>query len=273
MMTEYEKWHFDLMGYLILPQAVPQTDVACMRQLALDWSQKPDEELPAPVETYGKPTFDSQKIRPLIHVEYAEPVFQRAWLNPQIMRVVLGLTDNCPQALLSSLQIYPQGSETGPLHNGSRGGIRNPANDYQAANGRAFATFLNVGLCLSDSTTGDGFVCIPGSHKSEFPWPDDITVDTPAPLVVAPELRAGDVVVFTELLRHGGRAWQQPEPRIVLYNRYCTSYASWSPGTRAKPNYAHLLPGELVELMEPMGFQGRKKVVDRLLAEQQADAS
>lgn len=267
MLTHDEKWHFDLMGYLVLPQAVPADDIARMKALADTWRNLPDEQLPAPLSTYGNPPFDPDRTRPINFVEYADPVFQRALLNPEILRVVLALTDNCPQVLLSSLQIYPQNGGAGPLHNGSEGGIRNPANDYQAAGDRVFATFLNVGVCISDSVTGDGFVCIPGSHKSSFRWPDWVTVDTPAPLVIAPELHAGDVVVFTELLRHGGRNWRQPDPRLVLYTRYCTSYASWSPGYRAQPEYAHLLPPELVELMEPAGFQTRKKMVTALLKE------
>ncbi|MGY8827706.1 MAG: phytanoyl-CoA dioxygenase family protein [Candidatus Latescibacterota bacterium] len=270
MMTEYEKWHFDLMGYIVLPQAIPADDIDRMKELGLQWAQSPDEELPEPLATYGKPDFDPSKIRPINFVEYAEPVFQRALLNREIMRVVLTLTDNSPQVLLSSLQIYPTNSGAGGLHNGSEGGIHNPANYYQAAGDQVFATFLNVGVCVSDALTGDGFVCIPGSHKTNFRCPDDITVNSAAPLVIAPNLHAGDVVIFTELLRHGGRSWAQPDPRMVLYTRYSTSYASWSVGYGAKSEYAHMLPDELVELMEPMGFQGRKKVVSRLLEELQA---
>jgi len=270
MMTPYEKWHFDLMGYVVLPNAVPKEDIARMKELGLQWAQKPDEELPKPLSTYAKPAFDPKKVRAINYVEYVDPVFQRALLNKEIMRVVLTLTDNCPQVLLSSLQVYPAGSELGALHGGSAGGIHNPANYYQTAGDRVFATFLNVGVCVTDSLNGEGFVCIPGSHKSSFACPENITVDTPAPLVIAPELHAGDVVIFTELLRHGGRAWKyKPNPRMVLYTRYCTSYASWSVGYRALPEYAHMLSPELVELMEPMGFQGRKKVVKQLLEELQ----
>ena len=273
MMTAYEKWHFDLMGYIVLPQVVPPADIARMKELGLKWAQMPDDQLPPPMSTYGKPAFDPSKTRPLNFVEYVDPVFQSALLNKEIMRVVLTLTDNSPQVLLSSLQVYPTNSGVGGLHNGSEGGIRNPANDYQAAGDRVFATFLNVGVCVSDSLTGDGFVCVPGSHKTNFRCPDDITVDTLAPLVIAPDLHAGDVVIFTELLRHGGRNWTQQEPRMVLYTRYSTSYASWSVGYHANPDYVHKLPEDLVELMEPMGFQGQKKVVGRLLEElQQMDS-
>ena len=268
MMTDYEKWHFDLMGYIVLPQAVPADDIARMKQLGLEWARKPDEQLPQPISTYSKPAFDPTKTRALNYIEYVDEVFQRALLNREVMRVILTLTDNCPQVLLSSLQVYPAGGGAGPLHNGASGGIHNPANYYQAAGDRVFATFLNVGVCITDSLRGEGFVCVPGSHKSNFQCPDDITVDTPAPLVIAPDVRAGDVVIFTELLRHGGRNWQNAqEPRMVLYTRYSTSYASWSVSYRALPDYAHMLPDDLVELMEPKGFQGRKKVTERLLEE------
>jgi hypothetical protein len=268
MMTDYEKWHFDLMGYIVLRGAVPAEDIARMKQLGHEWSAKPDDDLPRPIETYGNPAFDPTKTRALNYIEYVDEVFQRALLNRQIMRVVLTLTDNCPQVLLSSLQVYPAGGGAGPLHNGAAGGIHNPANYYQAAGDRVFATFLNVGVCITDSLRGEGFVCVPGSHKSNFKCPDDITVDTPAPLVIAPEIHAGDVVIFTELLRHGGRNWQNPnEPRMVLYTRYSTSYASWSVNYRARPEYEDKLPADLVELMQPRGFQSQKNVTKKLLAE------
>ena len=268
MMTPYEKWHFDLLGYIVLPKAVSAEDIARMYALGEAWASKPYDDLPRPIETYAKPAFDPTKTRALNHIEYVDPVFQRALLNREILRVILTLTNNCPQVLLASLQVYPAGGGPGALHNGAAGGIHNPANMYQAAGDRVFATFINVGVCVTDSLHGEGFVCVPGSHKANFACPNSITVDSPAPLVIAPELHAGDVVIFTELLRHGGRAWTcQANPRMVLYTRYCTSYASWSVGYRANPAFAHLLPPELVELMEPRGFQSPKAMVKKLLAE------
>ena len=83
-------------------------------------------------------------------------------------------------------------------------------------------------------------------------------------------------------------------PRRTIFARYCTSYASWSPGSHGLEG-AHTLPGpglgthqcccpggccrglteykdrlspELWELMQQGGFQAEKAVVTRLLAEQ-----
>jgi len=267
MMTEYEKWHFDLMGYVVLKNAIPRDDVQRIVELANTWHALPDSQLPKPLKNYGGVYTDWTKTRSINHVEYVDPVFQRALLNLEVMRVVLALTGNCPQVLLSALQIYPTNAGDGPLHNGFDGGLQNPANQYEARNGKILATFLNVGVALVDHPQGEGFCCIPGSHKSNFPWPDSITTRSEPPLLITPQLHAGDVLVFTELLRHGGRNWTQPTPRMMLFTRYGTSYASWAVGYKSIPEYAHQLTPELVELMEPASFQARKAVVKRLLAE------
>lgn len=267
MMTPDEKWHFDLMGYVVLKNAIPRADVARMVELGNQWFPLKEEELPKPMSSYGGPYTDWKKIRPLQHPEYLDDAFKRALLNREIMRVVLTLTDNCPQVLLSALQIYPAQSGDGALHNGFSGGLQNPANLYQAADGRILSTFINVGVVLVDHPPGEGFCCIPGSHKSNFPCPQNVTTQSAPPLLITPEIKAGDVLIFTELLRHGGRNWTQPNPRMMLFTRYCTSYASWSVGYRALAGHADKLTPELIELMEPAGFQVRKKVVAKLLEE------
>ena len=52
MLTEEEKWHFDIQGYLVLRNAVSPEDVARMRQLADEWHALEESELPPPLWTY-----------------------------------------------------------------------------------------------------------------------------------------------------------------------------------------------------------------------------
>ena len=266
-MTDYEKWHFDLMGFIVLKNAIPAADVERMVELGHKWFPMKEEDLPKPMSSYGGPYTDWKKTRPLQHVEYMDGAFQRALLNRDVMRVILYLTGNCPQVLLSAMQIYPTDSGDGPLHNGFSGGLQNPANLYQAADGKILSTFINVGVVLVNHPPGEGFCCIPGSHKSNFPWPENVTTRSEPPLLITPEINAGDVLIFTELLRHGGRNWTQPHPRMMLFTRYCTSYASWSVGYRAIEEHKDKLTPELIELMEPAGFQTKKAVVTKLLTE------
>lgn len=52
MLTDEEKWLFDLHGYLVLKQAVSPKDVRHMVQLCDQWHAVDDSELPAPLASY-----------------------------------------------------------------------------------------------------------------------------------------------------------------------------------------------------------------------------
>ena len=265
MLTEQEKWFFDLTGFLVLRQIIPPADIARMLELGDAWHELPDAELPPPLRAYAnrKPT----DARPIDNVVYMDDVFQRLVLNADLMRVVLPLTRNCPQLLAASFTKNFQHNDDIPFHEGYDGGWRNPANDYQVADGAPFATFLNAAVSLVDVPAGaGGFVCVPGSHKSNFACPTDIDLYDNAPLVHNVSLKAGDCILFTESLRHGARRWTLDTSRRTIFIRYSTSYASWTPGHTPDPQYRHLLSEDVAELMEMSGWQHRKKVVSRLLS-------
>lgn len=267
MLTEAEKWLFDLHGYLVLKQAVAPEDVRRMVELSDAWHACDDADLPAPLKSYSDPSTKPTTPRSINQVEYVDGVFQRLVLNPEIMRVVLALTHNSPQHLGCALTRNTRQSDELAFHGGVSGGIHHPANDYQAADGKVFATFLNAGVSLVDVPPGTGFVCIPGSHKSHFPRPADVTITDGPPVVDNVSVQAGDVVLFTEALCHGALQWTQATPRRTVFVRYCTSYASWSPGAGPLEAYRDRIPEELYELKQMTGFRHRKKVVERLLSD------
>ena len=267
MLTEDEKWHFDIQGYVILPQAISSGDVKRMLELSDEWHALDDNELPEPISTYRDPNTKSTSPRSLNNVEYADEVFDRLCLNPEIMRVVLALTDNCPQHSGIGLARNTKETDDLPFHGGVTGGIHHPANDYQAADGKVFATFLNAGVSLVDVPAGTGFVCIPGSHKAYFPKPDNVDIYAGSPIVANPTVRAGDVVLFTEALCHGARKWTENWPRTTAFVRYTTSYASWSPGGGPLEEFNDRISPDLFELKQTASFRHRKKVVQRLLEE------
>jgi hypothetical protein len=238
-----------------------------MVELCDRWHALPDERLPPPLLTYRDPSTKPTTPRSINNVDYADEVFQRLALNREIMRAVLDLTDNAPQLLDLALTRNTRESDEIPFHGGFAGGIRNPANDYQAADGRVFATFLNAAVSLVDVPPGTGFVCVPGSHKSNFAKPAELGIYSDPPAVHNVIVRAGDVVLFTEALCHGARRWTLDDPRRTVFVRYCTSYASWSPGHGPIEAHRDKLSPEVYELHQQMGFQGRKKVVERLLKE------
>ena len=171
------------------------------------------------------------------------------------MRVVLALTGNSPQLLSVALVRNTKKSDDIQFHGGFSGGLRNLRTITKAANGEVFATFLNAGVSLVDVPVGTGFVCIPGSHKSNFPKPDHVNIyDTP-PTVANISVKAGDVVLFTEALCHGARRWTLDTPRRTVFVRYSTSYASWSPGYGPIEEHRDKLSEDVYELMQMAGFQ------------------
>ena len=273
MLTEEEKWHFDLCGYLILQKAIPAEDVARMVELSDEWHSRPEEELPEPLRTYSDPNTKPTTTRSLNHAEYVDDVFQRLILNPEIMRVVLALTRNAPQHLGCGFVRNTNECDEIGFHGGTSGSFRNPANDYQAADGEVFATFLNAGVSLVDVPAGSGFVCIPGSHKTHFSKPAEVGIYDGPPVVDNPPVSAGDVIFFTEALCHGARKWTHDTPRRSVFVRYCTSYASWSPGSGPRKGFEDRLGDEVLELKQQASYNHRKKVVQRLLDDMGDSAS
>ena len=271
MLSDKEKWLFDLHGYLVLRQVVTPADLDRMIARCDEWHGMEEEELPPPLCSYEDPGKNPTAARAILHAEYADPVFDRLVLNLPIMRLVLALTRERPQHLLSALTVNRPDSDEITLHNGAFGAWRNPANDYQAADGEVFATFINAAISLVDVPEGAGFVCIPGSHKTYFERPEHINIRSGPPTVVNVPVNAGDAVVFTEALCHGALPWPlRDPPRRTMFQRYCTSYASWTPGAGPIEEHRRLLSEGVCEMKRQGGFQGPKDIVERLLDEMTA---
>ena len=266
MLTDEEKWLFDLHGFLVLRQVITRDDLATMINQCDKWHAMTEDQLPPPMCSYEDPEQKPNVARAILHAEYGHPVFDQLILNLSIMRVVLALTRERPQHLLSALTVNHSNTEEIELHNGVSGPWRNPANDYQSAEGGIFATFINVAISLVDIPDGSGFVCIPGSHKTYFQRPDDVTIHTSSSTVINVPIKAGDAVVFTEALCHGALPWPYHDrPRRTMFQRYSTSYASWTPGAGPEEQYKSQLSGGVYEMKQVGGFQGPKKIVEQLI--------
>jgi len=101
---------------------------------------------------------------------------------------------------------------------------------FHYSNGEVFNGLTVVSFNLTDTgrETGGGFMCIPGSHKSNFPLPDEfIELSENAPAVINPEVKAGSVVIFTEALTHGTAPWHADHVRRSLLFKYSPAQQSW----------------------------------------------
>ncbi|MFD9317605.1 phytanoyl-CoA dioxygenase family protein [Streptomyces sp. NPDC060053] len=113
-----------------------------------------------------------------------------------------------------------------PLHGGS-GNIHNETEYYRFQGGRPRNGITTVLWALRDQLPGQGgFVCVPGSHKSNYPRPEGL--DHRAPCATHVPLRAGDAVLFTSSLAHGAWPWEAAHNRRSLVFKYAPRHMGWS---------------------------------------------
>lgn len=245
MLTDQEKWFFDHHGFIILPKVVSQEDIERMIELGNRWhdiAQNNVADLPSPLASTSYIGDRSLTIAHWInHIHYADEVFQRLVLNQEIMRIIMALTRGTPCLVDTALTRNFKASDDINFHAAGQ--------DYGVENGAPHAGFLNAGISLVDVPEGTGFVCLLGSHKRNFVPPEISIYDGP-PTVINVPVNAGDCVIFTEALYHGGRRWTEEAPRFTIFNRYVDNKGKHT--TLPLEAYKHLIPDEIYELEQPV---------------------
>jgi hypothetical protein len=267
-LTARERWEYDHHGLLHLRRLVSPEDVEQMRAAAEQWHSMSDAELPPPLvkSAPSHPNWNDGKISGWVdHPHYRNEAYQRVLLHPEILRIIIGLTGRRPVLVGTSVTMCEKGDDAIPLHGGSRPG----GSQYRviAAGSEGDGTdppprihptklsdkepdpdiydgFINVAVSLVNNPPGSGFVCIPGSHHSNFRMPPVstegvrssahgdkifdgegeglgvISVNDGPPTILNLPAGAGDVIVFSESMCHGARAWEEDYPRFTLFNRF-----------------------------------------------------
>ena len=117
---------------------------------------------------------------------------------------------------------------------------------------------------LSDAGPGaGGFVCVPGSHKTNFlpHMPRDVArFERDVDWLVQPPLAAGDVLIFTEALIHGTAPWTAEHERRTLLYKYSPPHSSWAKKPYDPAEYPRATARQL-RLMAPPSVQGHQRVM------------
>jgi hypothetical protein len=222
-MTPEERYRFDLQGYLVRRQALTPGDVEALN-VAVDVLHVPEPGDDIMSQRYTNHLTAARRFRDLIDHE-------------AIFDVIAELCGPTVRLDHSYGIIMRPGTSGLGLHGG--GTPFDPA-QYYSVQGRDIRTGLvAVQWALVDHVAGrGGFMCVPGSHKANFPAPMSLDDD----LVVEVPLRAGDVVIFTEALRHGTARWQGSKQRRTLLYKYSPGNSAWS---------HEVWPSELVDSCTP----------------------
>jgi len=105
---------------------------------------------------------------------------------------------------------------------GSHGGMRNENQKYRYYFGAYGTDCMMVRMIyfIHDVTRDQGAFCVvPGTHKANLPCPYGGNPDE-EPGMIALEVKAGDAILFTESLRHGGITNRSDQVRKTIHVGY-----------------------------------------------------
>lgn len=264
-MTPEQRYLFDLNGYLHLEQALSPQELSEAQDAAERYINSAPEDLP--------PEFGTQNQRFYEHGFAFDKALERLVFHPSYWPVVKEFTDDKPRFMRGTLLVNQPGGpvEAGSLHC-ARESYGWQSTRYECRDGRIYCDDFVVFPYLYDVNPGDGgLVVLPGSHKANFDRPESLfnggRLDEGIPPgVVSLTPKAGDVIIISELLTHGGLAWTPTDrKRVALVLRYAPQYRGgpdWVPESIKKR-----LSPETLELMAPGSYTDIKEVVkqDRVM--------
>lgn len=246
-LTSEQKFLFDLEGYLVLPGVLSAAECDSLSALADQaWPRQPEDgpfRRTEAVSLWGKPFLDLMD-------------------HPKLLPVLVELIGSRLRIDHDYCIFMEKGASAMDIH----GGPRRIETDHWyyysdgiMRNGLTVATFA-----LTDSREGDGgFVCVPGSHKTNFMQhlPKAVRTHEELPHYVRnPPLSRGDVLIFTEALMHGTRPWQADHERRALLYKYSPPHSTW----RIKPYALDDYPDATAQqrrLMAPPSVENHQKVI------------
>lgn len=252
-MNDHERYLFDLQGFLVVPNALSQDEVANLNAVM---DKKIDQEVPPDATTFRffsdllewgpayRSLIDHPHVLPYLETRLG-PGFRLDYDYADIIRAGKG----------------PIGTR---LHGGAT--PQHPAFYYRCHNGEIRNGLTVVAYYLKDVNPGDGgFGCVPGSHKSNFVFPDEWReLDTMQSFMQAVTGPAGTAIIFTEALTHGTLPWYGAERRTVFY-KYSPSTLSWAREYYDASHYTGLSDRQKAILEAPNARYTPNKTVSRRL--------
>jgi hypothetical protein len=214
--NDEDRYLFDLQGYLTIPDAIPAALLARLND-ALDEAIEQETEAGMRTHRFGRLLERDAAFRELIDLSSVTG----------ILAAILG-----PDFRLDHTYADVIRSGDGPIGTVLHGGaVPFRASEYYTVTaGEIRSGLVAIGFNLKDVGPDDGgFACVPGSHKSAFPFPAGWKqLSEPHPCVRRITGPAGTAVLFTEALVHGTLPWRGADERRTAFFKYSPPAVSWS---------------------------------------------
>ena len=217
-MSEYEKFLFDLKGFLVIPGVLSEAEIQTVR---------------AHLKAYGSAS-DS------LAEHHRAPIAGPAEFlidHPRVMGILQEVIDPSPERIrLESVFISNRSADdkNNPWRPHAGGTSLHPSLSYRFHNGRIYSGMTRIVWELNEVVEGQGGTClVPGSHKANMAsaqdgtWPEE--ADEPnSGIWETYGCPAGSLVAFSEGVRHTGATWTYPDHRrnaiLIAYNHVTARY-------------------------------------------------
>lgn len=267
MISARERYLFDLQGFLVVPGVLSSQEIdACMEAVyANPQSRSEDPEDGSHGSSFlsggRRGVYSGMLTWPKPHCDIFRELLVHHRMVPYL-NAFLGRGWHCD--VPPFVHHHTKGTEGLALHLGNPG--FSGGSYYVAREGRIRNGLMVVQYTLTDQLEGQGGFCaIPGSHKSNFGRPDEITMmETDREVVVNPEAKAGDAIIFTEAVTHGTWPWTAGHDRYAVHYRFTPKWVQYGPGfhTWVLPGWADELTEKQRSVLEPAGFLDRLLIDD-----------
>lgn len=242
-MNDQERYLFDLQGFVTVADALDAGQLAALNAL-VDAHLASDVAPDAANHRFGKllqwdrlllDLLDNPRITP-----YLEALLGRGFrLDHEYLDVIRGVK--------------------GPIGHTLHGGATpfDPGQYYHFRDGKFYNGLTVVAYNLHDVNEGDGgFACVPGSHKSHLPFPNEWRdLEAPQPFVRRVTGPAGTAIIFTEAMTHGTLPWHGSHERRTLFFKFSPQMLSWSPRYYNPDDYEDLTERQREILTPPSSYR------------------
>jgi ectoine hydroxylase-related dioxygenase (phytanoyl-CoA dioxygenase family) len=219
-----QKFEFDVQGYLHLRQALSQAEVAEY----LSWAEQIQNADINALNGDQPEQIKSQLNRPISRVIDADTRFARFLDHPVVEPFLVEFLGEGYRHIDNELYYTYPDYAGGRWH---RGVQAHPTS--HVVEGRFICPMVKIFYCLTDVGPDQGeFVVIPGSHHSFFKIDLD-RVDLPGQHIFN-DVKAGDIVIFSEALMHNGRPNPSQKTRKTIIVNFGRQDAGPWPGYTPK---------------------------------------
>ncbi|MDE2774664.1 MAG: phytanoyl-CoA dioxygenase family protein [Chloroflexota bacterium] len=232
-MNDIEQYEFDRLGYLVIPSFLSDAEVSSLsaaidaaEEDALAQLDRPPDKISAfgihyrhhPEKGYFVSGAREEGDTLIIEDFYnADPAFDILIDHPPTMKYIRAIVKERPTINNSEIRIRYPGNQTGS----HMGGPVSRKHRYYYSDQGIDCMMVRTVYFVHDVNPGQGEFCVvPATHKSNMPSPYEGRNPDTEPGMIGLPVKAGDAILFTENLRHGGFTNQSKQTRKTLHVGY-----------------------------------------------------